>query len=139
MKDRELDDLLHELPRHHARPGFRTRLESRLDEAPPPRDLRWARAAAVGAATLLVALAPIGWQRMERAREDRLARQRVEEMRLEYQALQGELRDMRRQLARSEPVVGLDAGDGLEYLVDLRELARATTKNATPASYRPSQ
>ncbi len=143
---------LRNLPRVEARDGFRRRVLARLAEPEGNRffammTTRW-RFVSVVAAVLLVVVVPLS-MRSRTIRENRLARQRVQALRNEYQSLEQELLDLQRMALRSRPLVGVEGDGEYDFLIDLRNLyARSQTTRtgndldtppAVPASYRPGQ
>ena len=136
MKDQDLTRLLRDLPRESARPGFRTRVLARVAESAPRR--RRLRLATVGVAALAVAMAAASllWWRDVQAERREIARHRVETLRNEYSDLEAEMRQLRRLVAASEPVVAFEGEGDVDYLVDLHELSRASGGEAFPISYR---
>lgn len=136
MEDNRITDLLRELPREHARPGFTARLLDKLgtDEKPP-----WwvSRFSLVAAMTALAALAVstgvlTDWRLGPRKSIDAAeARQALEEIRAEHGRLERELREI------SElPVVYLGGDEKVDLVLDLgkvggNEVAPAAYQNTT--------
>ncbi|HEX4962673.1 MAG TPA: hypothetical protein VF173_17690 [Thermoanaerobaculia bacterium] len=139
MKDhrtREIAELLRELPREQARPGFTARVLERLDE-PRRIDLRGNfRFALATAAAVLVAFAISAGVLMERGsgarkqREALAARQTLEELRAEHGRLEQELKEI-----SEPPVVYLGGDERVDYVLDLRKVRHAEV--VAPAAYRP--
>ena len=159
MDKETIGKALRSLPRAQARDGFRRRVLAGL---PSPRaglaepegnrvfglkTTRW-RFVSVVAAILLLVVDPLS-MRSRTIRGERLARERIEALRDEYQALEQELLDLQRMAIRSRPLVGVEGHGEYDFLIDLRNLyARsqdtAAGKNlskppAVRASYRPGQ
>ena len=159
MDKETIGKALRSLPRAEARDGFRRRVLAGLTGPPAglvePEGSRgfglmttsW-RFASVVAAVLLVVVVPL-LMRSRTIREERLARQRVEALRDEYQALEQELLDLQRMAIRFRPLVGVEGDGEYDFLIDLRNLyARSQdtaagnilgTPPAVPALYRPGQ
>ena len=105
MEDHRLGDLLRELPREHARPGFTARVLNRLD-APEDRRLLWrprmALAGALAAVEVVAISAGVLMDRpagSERSIETAKAQRILRELRAEHGRLEQELHEM------SEPPV----------------------------------
>ncbi len=134
MEDQRLTDLLRELPREHARPGFTARVLEELDaprRTTPRRSFRLATA--VAAATLVAVAITAGALRELRggARQHRdavQARQALEELRAEHGRLEQELREI-----SPPPVVYLGGDEKVDYVLDLGKMSNAEV--ATTAAY----
>lgn len=153
MDKETIGKALRSLPRAQARDGFRRRVLAGLTGEPEEnrifgmKTIGW-RFLSVVAAILLVVVVPLS-MRSRTIRHERLARERVEALRHEYQALEQELLDLQRMANRSRPLVGVEGNGEYDFLIDLRNLyARpqdtASGRNlgrptAVPASYRPGQ
>ncbi len=139
MNDEDLGRLLRELPRAEPSFDFTARVLSRLPSRPPaarrrsPSTLVW-----VGAALLAIVVSH-GYlrERYERSR----AAARVRELRDEYRELQTELEKLKALTREFEPVLDLGGTEDVEFVFDLRELARedSSRTRAEPASHAPSE
>jgi len=139
-RSRQINDLLRELPREHARPGFTARVLDELD-AGPRHDSHWTfRLAPAKPAIMVTALVAIAvsagalieWRGGARShREAVQARQTLEELRAEHGRLEQELRAM-----SEPPVVYLGGDEKVDYVLDLGKVrdARVVTA-AAPAAY----
>lgn len=136
MHDEELRRLLRRLPRETAPPGFTGRVLARLD-GQPARDARLAQplAAALVLATLSVS-GWLGWQEWTERRRERISRQHVETLRLEYDDLQAELGELRRMVAESQPLVAVEGDGAYDFVLDLEALARSGREGTVPVAYR---
>lgn len=139
MNDEDLGRLLRELPRAEPSFDFTARVLSKAKSR--SRGSRRNRASAlvwVGAA-LLGGVVSHGYirERYERSR----AAARVRELRDEYRELQTELEKLRTLTREIEPVLDLGGTEDVEFVFDLRELARkdADRPRAEPASHAPSE
>ncbi|MBW8879267.1 MAG: hypothetical protein JF614_30380 [Acidobacteria bacterium] len=143
MEDQRLTDLLRELPREHARPGFTARVLDVLEPLDAPRRMapRWSfrLATAVAAATLVAVAISAGALRggARQHREAVQARQTLEELRAEHGRLEQELREI-----SAPPVVYLGGDEKVDYVLDLGkmgnaevELSGASATSATPVAY----
>ena len=158
MDKETIGKALRSLPRAQARDGFRRRVlagltgpEGGLGEPEENRafgmmTISW-RFLSVVAAILLVVVIPLS-MRSRTIRDERLARERVEALRDEYQALEQDLLDLQRMAIRSRPLVGVAGNGEYDFLIDLRNLyarSESTAGNnlgtppAVPAFYRPGQ
>jgi allophanate hydrolase subunit 1 len=131
---RRIADLLRELPREHARPGFTARVLEQL-EANPRKASRWSfrLAPAMPVATLLVvaisAGALIEWQGKSQKHQE--AVQALRELRAEHGRLEAELQEM-----SEPPVVYLGGDEKVDYVLDLGKIRDAElVTSATPAAY----
>ncbi|HEV7507806.1 MAG TPA: hypothetical protein VGS07_23180 [Thermoanaerobaculia bacterium] len=136
-RSRQITELLYELPREHARPGFTARVLEQLD-AKPHHASRWnfrlapAMAAITVAALLAVAISAgplIEWQ--GKARKHQEAIQALRELRAEHGRLEAELQEM-----SEPPVVYLGGDEKVDYVLDLGKVREAElVTSATPAAY----
>jgi hypothetical protein len=139
MNDEDLSRLLRELPREEPSFDFTRRVLEKLDA----RSLRFRRSRgavlAWAAAALLGVLLSQGYLR-ERYQRSRAAA-RVRELRDEYRELQTELEKLRTLTRELEPVLPLGGTDELEFVFDLRELARegGGRPRAEPVFHSPSE
>lgn len=129
MEDHRLGDLLRELPREAARPGFTARALKGLDRpaGTPRRSLRLAMAGALAAAMAVAAGILVDSRREERATAQ--AQQALEEIRAEHSRLERELREL-----SQPPVVYVGGNEEVDLVLDLGKMRRA--EGATPAAYR---
>lgn len=127
MSDDSLRELIRELPREQARPGFTTRVLARLDQ-PDAARTRPRRAWALAAALTLSAMAVFGglrWQAESRAHQrDAAARAELAAMQLEHARLAAELEALRREPGSRPPVVLVGGDERAELVIDLDRLAR---------------
>jgi hypothetical protein len=137
MNDEDLGRLLRELPRAEPSFDFTARVLSKAESR--SRGSRRNRGSAlvwVGAALLGVVVSH-GYlrERYERSR----AAVRVRELRDEYRELQTELEKLRTLTRELEPVLDLGGTEDVEFVFDLRELAREEAKElrSKPASHAP--
>lgn len=139
MKDdrtRQIADLLRELPREHARPGFTARLLEKLEEDRPAP--WWAsRLSLVSAVTALAALVVSAgvltdWRLSPRKSVDTAeARQILEEIRAEHGRLERELREI-----SEPPVVYLGGDEQVDLVLDLGNVGGS---EVAPAAYQNTQ
>ncbi|MFQ5789496.1 MAG: hypothetical protein ACE5JI_03380 [Acidobacteriota bacterium] len=141
MKDEHIGKLLRKLPRQKASPGFTENLMRRLPDLPPPTPLgRRPALVAVGTVVLIVSLWGVSTsvQHRRELRERLQTAERLEQLRMEYRALEKELEDVRALAAASRPILELGGTEDLDFVLDLRELARQAEKSgARPVAYRP--
>ena len=143
MRDEQLQALLRNLPTRKASPGFTSAVMTRLER--PTIVPWWSQPALVGLTALGLILLLVGivlWTAPARfapgaVGEQVVDRQRVLELRTEYEILEEELQELRLLSAESGPLVGVRGDDGVDYLVDLRELISPAGR-ALPTSY-PSE
>jgi hypothetical protein len=128
MEDHRLGDLLRELPREQARPGFTARVLHRLDAPERRASMPRLALATVLAAALVVTT---GW--LIDARRDALANARAErvlaEIRAEHTRLEREVQD----LSQPPSVVYLGGNEDVDLVLDLGKIRGS--EGATPASY----
>jgi hypothetical protein len=130
MEDHRLGDLLRELPRERARPGFTARLLQRLNrlEAPERRRALPRLALAGALATVLAVTAGV----LVDARQDALraaqARQALQEIRAEHGRLEREVRELSR-----PSVMYLGGNENVDLVLDLGQVGG--TEGAKPAAY----
>ncbi|HEX3553275.1 MAG TPA: hypothetical protein VIA62_08600 [Thermoanaerobaculia bacterium] len=138
MEDQRLTDLLRELPREHARPGFTARVLDVLEpldasrRTAPRRSFRLAPALA--AATLVAVAISAGalmelWRGARQHRDAVQARQTLQELRAEHGRLEQELRDM-----SAPPVVYLGGDEKVDYVLDLGKVRNAEVEMSAPAT-----
>lgn len=131
MEDHRLGDLLRELPREQARPGFTARVLNRLD-APEDRRLGWRPRLALAGAMAAVAISagvlmdrPAGSrQEIETAEAQRILR----ELRAEHGRLEREFQEM-----SEPPVLYLGGDEEVDLVLDLRNVQEA--EGVVPAAY----
>lgn len=129
MQDQRVTEILRELPREQARPGFTTRVLARLDE-PQPR-WRWQPRLAVAAfAAVLVLTLGVAWQQQrEQALRKAEAKRLLEELRAEHSQLEQELREI-----AEPPVIYLGGDEDVDLVVDMGRVQDAD--GIEPASLR---
>jgi len=131
MEDHRLGDLLRELPREQARPGFTARVLNRLD-APERRRLTPWRVPRFALATVLATVLAVTAGLLIDARRDALESARAEkalaEIRAEHARLEQEVRDL-----SQPPVIYLGGNEDVDLVLDLGK-ARGS-EGATPAAY----
>jgi len=135
MEDQHLGDLLRELPRERARPGFTPRVLARLETPEPavfPAVRRRLLAAAVAAALAVSAGGLAVRERMEARRAARLARaeQVLRELRAEHGQIQRELAA----LPDEPPVVYLGGDESMDLVGNLGGMDGS--RGSRPAAYR---
>ena len=129
MEDHRLGDLLRELPREQARPGFSARVLHRLDA--PERRRSIPRLALATALTIVLAVTA-GF--LIDARRDALESARAEkalaEIRAEHARLEREVQD----LSEQQPsVIYLGGNEDVDLVLDLGKVRGS--EGATPAAY----
>ena len=135
MEDHRLGDLLRELPREQARPGFTARVLERLDllgQAPerisrPRRTFRFALAGATAAAILAVVSTGVVMDRQAQVRKDE-ARRILQEIRAEHGRLEQEIHEL-----SQPPVVYIGGNEDVDLVLDLGKVSGS--EGATPATY----
>lgn len=136
MNDQDLRTLLRRTPRAEASPGFKTRVLARIEERSQRRRSPMPLFAfGIVAAVLLIA-APFAWRQRIAQEQEQVARQRVESMQHEYRDLEAELRQLRRFVAESQPIVGVEGGGEVDFVLDLQELSQGREGKSIPVSYR---
>jgi hypothetical protein len=128
MEDHRLGDLLRELPREQARPGFTARVVNRLD-APEHRRSIPRLALATVLALVLAVTAGI----LIDARRDALASARAEKALAEIRAEHAQLEREVRELSDPPPVVYLGGNEDVDLVLDLGKVRGS--EGATPAAY----
>ncbi len=132
MEDQRLGDLLRELPREHARPGFTARVLERL-EAPAPAsrpNVRLLLAAAALVLTTVSAGVVIDRQSGSRESLEEAQAQRIlQDLRAEHERLERELEEL-----SGPPVVYIGGNEEVDLVLDLGQVREA--EGATPAAYR---
>lgn len=135
---RQITDLLRELPREQARPGFTARVLERLDAAPrataprataPRFSFRLALATATAVLAAVAISAGVAGVMIRESREANQARQALQEIRAEHGRLEQELREMTEQ-----PVVYLGGDENVDLVLDLGKVRNAEA--VAPAAYR---
>lgn len=126
--EREIDGLLAALPRERAGSAFTGQVLARLDR---PRWRRHRRVLALVAATATALLLATGalelWQQRERRAE--LAEQ-ITALRRDHARLSVELRRLRARMSAEQPVLYLGGDDRVDYVLDLRHMARTVPVTA---------
>jgi hypothetical protein len=128
MEDHRLGDLLRELPREQARPGFTARVLNRLDAPEHRRSIPRLALATVLAVVLAVTVGFLIDARRE-ALESARAEQALAEIRAEHARLEREVRE----LSDQPSVVYLGGNEDVDLVLDLGK-ARGS-EGATPAAY----
>ncbi len=139
MNDEDVSRMLRDLPREEPSADFTDRVLAKVDaRTRVPRRRGALSLAFVGAALLGIFLAQ-GYVR-ERYRQSKTAA-RVRELRDEYRELQAELEKLRALTQELEPVLDLGGTEDVEFVFDLRELARedAEGRRVQPVSHAPSK
>lgn len=113
MQDHRVTEILRELPREQARPGFTARVLARLDEPRPWRRWQPRLAVAAFAAVLVVALGAAWQQQRDQARIEE-ARRVLRELRAQHSQLERELREI-----AEPPVVYLGGDEDVDLVVDM--------------------
>jgi hypothetical protein len=134
MEDHRLGDLLRELPREQARPGFTARVLHRLD-APLPsrrRSLPW-RVPRLALATALAAVLAVTAGVLIGARRDALANARAERALAEIRAEHARLEREVQELSDTPSVVYLGGNEDVDLVLDLGKVRGS--EGATPAAY----
>jgi hypothetical protein len=139
-RSRQVTDLLRELPREHARPGFTARVLEQL-ETKPANAWLWsfrlapAKPAIMVAALLAVAISAGSLIELQgRARKHHEAVQTLKELRAEHGRLEQELRAI-----SDPPVVYLGSDEKVDYVLDLGKVPNAkVVTSVTPAAYQIS-
>ena len=133
MEDHRLGDLLRELPREQARPGFTARVLERLDsrERAPRRPFRLALAGAAAAAILAAVstgiVTGVVMDRQAQSRKDE-ARRILQEIRAEHGRLEQEVHEL-----SQPPVVYIGGNEDVDLVLDLGKVSGS--EGATPAAY----
>jgi len=128
MEDHRLGDLLRELPREHARPGFTARVLNRLES--PGRRPAVPRLALAGALGLFLAVgASVLVDAHREAVEAAQARQALQQIRAEHTRLAQEVHD----LSARPPVVYLGGNEKVDLVLDLGKVGGS--EGATPVAY----
>jgi hypothetical protein len=128
MEDHRLGDLLRELPREQARPGFTARVLHRLDA--PERRRSIPRLALATALTIVLAVTA-GF--LIDARRDALESARAEKALAEIRAEHARLEREVRELSAQPPVVYLGGNEDVDLVLDLGKVRGS--EGATPAAY----
>ncbi len=134
MEDHRLGDLLRELPREQARPGFTARVLERLDlpgQAPSrthcPFRLALAGAAATAAIITAISVGVLMDHRAESIQAAE-ARQMLQEIRAEHGRLEQEIQEL-----SQPPVVYIGGNEDVDLVLDLGKASGS--EDATPAAY----
>ncbi|HEV2856671.1 MAG TPA: hypothetical protein VHC97_28040 [Thermoanaerobaculia bacterium] len=132
MEDHRLGDLLRELPREQARPGFTARVLEALDSPGrarrPRRTFRLALAGAAAAAVLTAVSFGILMDRRAESIEAAQARQALQEIRAEHGRLEQEVHEL-----SQPPVVYIGGNEDVDLVLDLGKVRE--TEGAAPAAY----
>lgn len=126
MDEKQLIELLSDLPRTGASDGFTERTLARIDAAPRETSnaRRFAAAAAIALAVLSGAIGHHEWRE----------RQRAEALREEHRRIAAELQQLKEEASEYQPVVYLGGDEKADYVLDLRtppaaNSAARTTRN----------
>ena len=132
MEDHRLGDLLRELPRERARPGFTARVLERLDSperiSRPRRPFRLALAGATAAAILTASSAGVLMDRRAESIEAAEAQRMLQEIRAEHGRLEQEIHEL-----SQPPVVYIGGNEDVDLVLDLGKVRGS--EGATPAAY----
>ena len=131
MEDHRLGELLRELPREPARPGFTARVLERLDalaSAPRPSVRLVLAAAALVVAAVSTSLLVDRQTPSREAVEAARAEQILQDLRAEHGRLERELQEM-----SQAPVVYIGGNENVDLVLDLGKVREA--EGATPAAY----
>jgi len=130
MEDHRLGDLLRELPREQARPGFTTRLLQRMNRLEAPERRRSIPRLALAGAMAMALTVTAGV--LVDARRDALeavhARQALQEIRAEHGRLEREVQEL-----SQPPVVYLGGNENVDLVLDLGKVGE--TEGAKLAAY----
>jgi hypothetical protein len=128
-KDDRVTELLKSIPRREASPAFTEEVLKRLDNPQRSglggRRLIWVTGTA--AAVLLVALT-LGLWRWQQHSERRHEAERVETLRTEYRELKAEVERLQSLARDLDPVLELGGTDRVDFVFDLRELAKENNR-----------
>jgi cell division protein FtsB len=132
MEDHRLGDLLRELPREQARPGFTARVLHRLD-APARR--RWipGRVPRLALAMALTVVLAVTAGLLVDARRDAIANARAERALAEIRAEHARLEREVQELSDPPSVVYLGGNEDVDLVLDLGKVRGS--EGATPAAY----
>ena len=130
MEDHRLGDLLRELPREHARPGFTARVIAKLDspERAPRRSFRFALAGAMGMVAIAISTGVLMDHRAESIQATE-ARRMLEEIRAEHGRLEQEIHEL-----SQPPLVYIGGNEDVDLVLDLGQVSES--EGAKPAAYR---
>lgn len=132
MEDHRLGDLLRELPREQARPGFTARVLESLDSPArarrPQRPFRLALAGATAAAILTTVSAGVLMDRRAESIRAAEARRMLQEIRAEHGRLEQEVQEL-----SQPPVVYIGGNEDVDLVLDLGNVSGS--EGATPAAY----
>ena len=132
MEDHRLGDLLRELPREHARPGFTARVVNRLDAPERRRSIPW-RIPRLALATALTIVLTVTAGFLVKERRDALANARAEQALAEIRAEHARLEREVRELSDQPSVVYLGGNENVDLVLDLGKVRGS--EGATPAAY----
>jgi type II secretory pathway component PulM len=131
MEDHRLGDLLRELPREQARPGFTARVLERLDSTertPRPRRTFRPLFAGATAAVLLAVATGVVMDRRTESIQAAEAQRMLQEIRAEHGRLEQEIQEL-----SQPPVVYIGGNEDVDLVLDLGKASRS--EGATPAAY----
>jgi hypothetical protein len=132
MEDHRLGDLLRELPREQARPGFTARVLHRLDAPERRRSIPW-RIPRLALATALTIVLAVTAGLLIDARQHALESSRAEKALAEIRAEHARLEQEVRELSAQPPVVYLGGNEDVDLVLDLGKVRGS--EGATPAAY----
>ncbi len=131
MEDHRVGDLLRELPREQARPGFTARVLHRLDAPERRRSIPW-RVPRLALATALTVVLAVTAGVLVKERRDAVANARAEralaEIRAEHAQLEREVQDL-----SQPPVIYLGGNEDVDLVLDLGKVRGS--EGAKPAAY----
>jgi cell division protein FtsB len=128
MEDHRLGDLLRELPREQARPGFTARVLHRLDAPARRRSIP-----RLALATALTAVLAVTAGLLVDARRDALANARAERALAEIRAEHARLEREVQELSDPPSVLYLGGNEDVDLVLDLGKVRGS--EGATPAAY----
>jgi hypothetical protein len=136
MEDQHLGQLLRELPREQARPGFTARVLARLEAPPSPRmTWRWQPRLAAAVAVAVALMSGLVYNsRLEAERAAKVARaqQILHELRAEHGRIKKELEAL-----PDAPVLYLGGDEKTDLVIDMGQVRSAqSAQDVQPATYR---
>lgn len=136
MTDEDLGQLLGKMPRNEAASSdFTQRVVDKLERRLEAHRRRPARLRALGfaVAALLLGVAALTGHYLRERMERSKAAERVRELRAEYRHLQEELDKLRALTQEIQPVLDVGGTEQVDFVIDLRELARQRDRGERPA------
>jgi hypothetical protein len=128
MEDHRVGNLLRELPREQARPGFTARVLHRLDAAPERRRSIPRLALATALTVVLLITAGLLVQERREALANARAERALAEIRAEHARLEREVQDL-----SQPPVIYLGGNEDVDLVLDLGKVRGR--EGAKPAAY----